>query len=845
MFRTQLMLFTALSLSALGCSNGELSVDQSGSKTPPTGPVTAHQLVIESPLEGAVIAADSIDVSGSVVGLDGVTINGTTVDVTDGRFSHTLLLPTSGVFAIVVGAGEGSMARNITIDRSGPTLNIISPTRGMALDRTSGGSITVTGTAVDPAGVAQVAVNGQSVSPDPSGAFTATVPATPGVNLIQIDAEDTTGLKTRDVRAVIYGDFEPFATPVDDAITVRLERDALRIAGEALGASITPDLFANIGGAVQEGDFQVRGVTMGGVEVDLIPGNGVLTIELKVYDLQLDFAANFNGSSIRGDVNAHPAIIRLGLRIDTDGLGGLDLSIVNAEAEMEDFDFDVNGLLGLFDWLIRGIVRDKLEEGLADALSGQVINDILEADALNQVGELLGHPAAYALALTHIGVDPNGIDITLDAGIEVTEANLNRLPGYFSTPATAPRSEDSQMIRFSLADDYLNMLLAQVWQVSGLRVDLGALLAGLEEGTLPLELNAAGVAALVGAPTLLDHTEADSKIGLVLETKAPPLVQAFGGANKKVQIDVPEMQLTFSYPSAEGQVVWAVIVVHVGIHLTRDAEDKLAFEITSAIDLVDAPAFPLVEEDVASALGGLFAIIPGLIASAGDAEGEGEGGGILGGLGNLGGLGSANPGVVVDDFQMRIGGDDGGYLNFGLELGVKLVPDEAPALAIIQTEVSPINGRTYHLLEPSSWSDAEAAARALGGHLATIRNRDEDRWILDTFGEMDRENRDLWIGLNDATREGQWEWSSGEPVDYENFDRKQPDNGIEEENSGLNEDYVHVYGDRSPRRDGKWNDAKDVSQAEYNEGFYGVVEVFEAPPAGDAEAPQGDADEGN
>ena len=92
---------------------------------------------------------------------------------------------------------------------------------------------------------------------------------------------------------------------------------------------------------------------------------------------------------------------------------------MNAEAEMEDFDFDVNGLLGLFDWLIRGIVRDKLEEGLADALSGQVINDILEADALNQVGELLGHPAAYALALTHIGVDPNGIDITLDAGIEV------------------------------------------------------------------------------------------------------------------------------------------------------------------------------------------------------------------------------------------------------------------------------------------------------------------------------------------------------------------------------------------------------------------------------------------
>ena len=28
----------------------------------------------------------------------------------------------------------------------------------------------------------------------------------------------------------------------------------------------------------------------------------------------------------------------------------------------------------------------------------------------------------------------------------------------------------------------------------------------------------------------------------------------------------------------------------------------------------------------------------------------------------------------------------------------------------------------------------------------------------------------LWIGLNDARREGQWEWSSGEPVEYTHFD---------------------------------------------------------------------------
>ena len=42
---------------------------------------------------------------------------------------------------------------------------------------------------------------------------------------------------------------------------------------------------------------------------------------------------------------------------------------------------------------------------------------------------------------------------------------------------------------------------------------------------------------------------------------------------------------------------------------------------------------------------------------------------------------------------------------------------------------------------------------------------------------------------------------------------------------------MHIYGDRSERRDGFWNDGKDVTRAEYSAGFYGVVEVFEDPEA--------------
>ena len=58
-------------------------------------------------------------------------------------------------------------------------------------------------------------------------------------------------------------------------------------------------------------------------------------------------------------------------------------------------------------------------------------------------------------------------------------------------------------------------------------------------------------------------------------------------------------------------------------------------------------------------------------------------------------------------------------------------------------KVSPINGRSYHVLEHSSWSDGEAMARVLGGHLATTPSRVDNRWILRIFGSAGHQNRDL------------------------------------------------------------------------------------------------------
>jgi len=54
---------------------------------------------------------------------------------------------------------------------------------------------------------------------------------------------------------------------------------------------------------------------------------------------------------------------------------------------------------------------------------------------------------------------------------------------------------------------------------------------------------------------------------------------------------------------------------------------------------------------------------------------------------------------------------------------------------------SPINGHWYGVdYTPRSWTDSEALAVSLGGHLATIRSQAEQDWIEQEFGVYNLDN---------------------------------------------------------------------------------------------------------
>lgn len=138
---------------------------------------------------------------------------------------------------------------------------------------------------------------------------------------------------------------------------------------------------------------------------------------------------------------------------------------------------------------------------------------------------------------------------------------------------------------------------------------------------------------------------------------------------------------------------------------------------------------------------------------------------------------------------------------------------------------SPMNGHWYAVTKLAvDWDTAQSYARSFGGNLATIRSATERTWILNKFSPANP----LWIGLNDVTTEGTFEWVSGEAVTYKAWNPGEPNNA----NGG--EDYAEMLSS------GQWNDAPGVTlrQALLEVGpMAALMGTIPGPPTSDEELP--------
>jgi hypothetical protein len=166
--------------------------------------------------------------------------------------------------------------------------------------------------------------------------------------------------------------------------------------------------------------------------------------------------------------------------------------------------------------------------------------------------------------------------------------------------------------------------------------------------------------------------------------------------------------------------------------------------------------------------------------------------------------------VAGHSYLIRLGAY--GQLDFG-NGQIELLENTVPVLAGPFT--NPNDGHTYYLLANSSWSAAEGAAVALGGHLATVNDFDENEFLRSSVLGFDGQDRRGWIGLNDFGNEGVFTWTSGEPVNYTNWNAGEPNN------SGGNENAVEMFGSN-----GEWNDNTDSPPFL----VFGIVEITQESP---------------
>ena len=87
------------------------------------------------------------------------------------------------------------------------------------------------------------------------------------------------------------------------------------------------------------------------------------------------------------------------------------------------------------------------------------------------------------------------------------------------------------------------------------------------------------------------------------------------------------------------------------------------------------------------------------------------------------------------------------------------------------------NGHYYALTSgATTWTDAEAQATALGGHLVAVNSQAEQDFLDRTFMSGPSRSSIFWNGFNDLAQEGTFVWTTGEPVTYTNWHPGEPNN---------------------------------------------------------------------
>lgn len=360
-------------------------------------------------------------------------------------------------------------------DETPPTLEVTSPARGTLAD---GESVTVTGRALDAEGPVKVTVAGIEVTPAADGTFSATVPVAPGVHIIETYAIDKVGNQVRDVRAVLAGTLAPTDGTAIGQVGARAGVTALRaVAGAVATAAkgIDYTAAAQALNPVYNNDgclgakINITSIALSDIGVGLVPKTDALATDVTISNLVVKASVNYKVACVGGSTTVTLRATKtkihgdLGLRIAS---GALATSLPNATVDFEGFSFDIGGVPGA----LESLVRDQVRNGVANALESTIKSKVPPI-ADNALAGLIAKPLSTSILdrATTISVTPKTVSITPEELFVAIDTKLSVTGGEGGTFLTTDMTlspatmASSQGLGIALDDDIVNQLFAGLW----------------------------------------------------------------------------------------------------------------------------------------------------------------------------------------------------------------------------------------------------------------------------------------------------------------------------------------------------------------------------------------------
>lgn len=459
-------------------------------------------------------------------------ISQTTTATTAGSTSGAVATSTSGASST---ASSGP-------DTEPPLIVLTAPRRGAF---TTQAQIDVEGTITDQSGIAYFVINGDPVVPAANGTFRHTIATTHGLNVIELEAADPLGQRTKSALSVIAGDFLPENSVVQDAVATRLNRPAfdaiervaaLQLGGTNLSALIMAQnpLYTSGSGGVASATVEATAASFGTPSLDLTPQAGGLDVKAEIQSLDLTvrvFGSVFGiGYSLTTNVTADVARLE-GTAVVNVANGQVTTDLQNVNVTLDNFRFDISGVPGFLESLarnaVRGLIERQVEQQVRTILPVEINKAIAGANGpITQ--NVLGKPVTLHMIPVAVTFDVDGATVVADGDMTMPPPPgviLPTTPGSLSTPGAAPTHGTTKAFYASINDDFLNRIGHAAWRggLMNLKIDDAFLRA---QPSMPSWLSLDAYMLQIFFPSLAGQVNPLDPIEIEIGTLTPPVFQA-------------------------------------------------------------------------------------------------------------------------------------------------------------------------------------------------------------------------------------------------------------------------------------------------------------------------------